>query len=157
MKTVITKEVQWDMGHRVPFHKSKCRHPHGHRYRLEMGISGRIVAEMGNPEMGMIVDYGHMKQMLMGVVHDPLDHGFMVWEGDTVMMPLVKSTRVNHGWNWIVVPFQPTAEEISRWLFLQLNERVSAIYGEDVWLTHVSLWETPSSVATTSGSAPERT
>jgi 6-pyruvoyltetrahydropterin/6-carboxytetrahydropterin synthase len=111
-----------------------------------MGISGRIVAEEGHPEMGMIVDYGHMKTMLMEIAHDPLDHGFMVWEGDTLMMPMVLSQP---GFKWIVVPFQPTAEEISRWLFRQLDERVRDTYEEDVWLTHVSLWETPTSVATT--------
>jgi 6-pyruvoyltetrahydropterin/6-carboxytetrahydropterin synthase len=90
-----------------------------------------------------------MKTILMEIVHDPLDHGFMVWELDTNMMPFVRDSQNDHGWKWVVVPFIPTAEEISRWLFRKLERRVTEIYGDDVWLTHLSLWETPTSVATT--------
>jgi 6-pyruvoyltetrahydropterin/6-carboxytetrahydropterin synthase len=41
--TEVTKIVEWDMGHRVPNHKSKCRNPHGHRYRLEVTIGGPLI------------------------------------------------------------------------------------------------------------------
>ena len=43
MVTRIRRYVETDTGHRVPNHKSKCRHMHGHRYRFEAEIEGDVV------------------------------------------------------------------------------------------------------------------
>ena len=43
MTTRIRRYVETDTGHRVPNHKSKCRHMHGHRYRFEAEIEGDTV------------------------------------------------------------------------------------------------------------------
>ena len=40
MTTRIRRYVETDTGHRVPNHKSMCRHMHGHRYRFEAEIEG---------------------------------------------------------------------------------------------------------------------
>ncbi|GIR00164.1 MAG: hypothetical protein CM15mP8_3610 [Methanobacteriota archaeon] len=45
MVTRIRRYVETDTGHRVPNHKSKCRHMHGHRYRFEAEIEGDVVQE----------------------------------------------------------------------------------------------------------------
>ena len=47
MVTTIRRYVETDTGHRVPNHKSKCRHFHGHRYRFEAEIEGDVVTEKG--------------------------------------------------------------------------------------------------------------
>jgi len=47
MTTRIRRYVETDTGHRVPNHKSKCRHFHGHRYRFEAEIEGDIVDTPG--------------------------------------------------------------------------------------------------------------
>ncbi len=43
MTTTIRRYVETDTGHRVPNHKSKCKHLHGHRYRFEAEIEGDVV------------------------------------------------------------------------------------------------------------------
>ena len=43
MTTTIKRFVETDTGHRVPNHKSKCKHMHGHRYRWEAVIEGDII------------------------------------------------------------------------------------------------------------------
>jgi 6-pyruvoyltetrahydropterin/6-carboxytetrahydropterin synthase len=37
----ITRRLEFDAGHRIPDHASQCRHLHGHRYALEITLSGR--------------------------------------------------------------------------------------------------------------------
>ncbi|MBI4225594.1 6-carboxytetrahydropterin synthase [Candidatus Roizmanbacteria bacterium] len=39
---VITKIIEFDMGHRIPNHKSQCRNLHGHRYKLEVNLEGDV-------------------------------------------------------------------------------------------------------------------
>ena len=41
----ITTRMEFDSGHRIPNHKSTCRNLHGHRYALEVTITGNIINE----------------------------------------------------------------------------------------------------------------
>ena len=50
MTTRIRRYVETDTGHRVPNHKSKCRHFHGHRYRFEAEIGNRTIAAECQPK-----------------------------------------------------------------------------------------------------------
>jgi len=139
----ISKEIEFDAGHRVPDHASKCRNPHGHRYRVRATCEGDLVAEPGAADDGMVVDFGLLKTWLTERVHDVLDHGFIVAEYDTVM---VDALAVDPGWRVIVVPFPPTAEHLARWCYDQLAPAV-AEHWRGVELTMVELWETPTSKA----------
>ena len=47
MTSTIRRWIETDTGHRVPNHKSKCKHIHGHRYRWEVEIEGDVVADCG--------------------------------------------------------------------------------------------------------------
>ena len=47
MVTRIRRYVETDTGHRVPNHKSKCKHLHGHSYRFEAEIEGDVVDVSG--------------------------------------------------------------------------------------------------------------
>jgi 6-pyruvoyltetrahydropterin/6-carboxytetrahydropterin synthase len=167
MATVrIHKEVEFDSGHRVPSHGSKCKHPHGHRYRIRAVCEGPIIDDPGSPDDGMLVDFGDLKVLLNALVHDVLDHGFIVHKDDTALLellmelpepesvghPLAPPTqaatlRPKHGWNVIVFPYVPTAENIARWAFEQLEVPVRARFREGLALKEIVIWETPTSVA----------
>ena len=82
MTTRIRRYVETDTGHRVPNHKSKCRHFHGHRYRFEAEIEGDIVDQEGVSEEGMLMDFSDVSQILTVYIHDVVDHAFVVYEGD---------------------------------------------------------------------------
>lgn len=135
----VTKVIEWDMGHRVPHHKNKCRHPHGHRYRLEATISGELCTKTGTSDEGMVLDFGDVKHLLMTTVHDALDHGFMVYRGDTA---LVKAFA-DAGLPVIEVGFIPTAENIVNWCAQQL----APLLPQHVRLSRLRLYETPNSWA----------
>ena len=91
----VTKVIEWDMGHRVPNHKHKCANPHGHRYRLELTVSGLVSEEKGSSSEGMVVDFSEIKQAMMDRIHDPLDHCFMAYEDDPMAQLLVRNLAKN--------------------------------------------------------------
>lgn len=139
----VSKEVEFDAGHRVPNHKSKCRNPHGHRYRLRVTIAGEIVQTPGASDEGMLADFGDLKTLMTTKVHDVLDHGFIMYEGDEKMIGAFDYG--DDGFKVIRVPFVPTAENLAKWCWDQLGDSVQQM-GFDLAL--VELWETPTSLAT---------
>lgn len=89
MKNVIIhREIGIDTGHRVPDHGSKCRNPHGHRYRVIATCEGPVVNEAGNEEDGMVVDFGNIKKYMMDTIDAVFDHGFVVSKADRAMMEM---------------------------------------------------------------------
>lgn len=138
----ITKIIEFDMGHRVPNHKSKCRNPHGHRYRMELTVRGRLVAQNGASSEGMIIDFADVKRHMMERVHDVVDHGFMVYEKDQVMRQFFDG-NADRDFRFIVVPFVPTAENISQWCY----EQLAPCFPPDIDIVRVRIYESPNSWA----------
>ena len=138
----ITKRIEWDMGHRVPNHKSKCRNPHGHRYRMELTVSGLINKNSGDSSEGMVIDFGDIKKIIMEQIHDVLDHGFMVYEKDHLLLRLFE-TNTEEPFKIIKVPFIPTVENVSHWCYQQLNSCLP----KNISITNLRLYETPNSWA----------
>jgi 6-pyruvoyltetrahydropterin/6-carboxytetrahydropterin synthase len=159
----ISKEIEFDAGHRVPNHESKCQNPHGHRYRVVAHVSGDLVETEGDSQEGMVLDFGFLKQLLTVKVHDVFDHGFIVFAMDDPMLVALgelndaePKTLVDHtlgeenrfGWKVIVFPAVPTAENLALWIWNQLRHEVGTMTNGRAWLTHVEVWETPTSCAT---------
>lgn len=146
---IINKEIEFDAGHRVPLHASKCRNPHGHRYRVVAYIEGELITS--GPESGMVRDFSIVKELLTERVHDVYDHGFIVHEIDYPMIAAFKATwtkvdgayktYTNEGWKVIVVPFIPTAECLAKAIFDDLKANGLPT------LMRIDVWETPTSCA----------
>lgn len=142
---IIQKEIEFDAGHRVPLHASKCRNPHGHRYKVQVGIVGELITE--GPESGMVRDFSIVKEILTERVHDLYDHGFIVSDRDQEMIKLFTQpdghggTEPVNGYKVIFVPFYPTAECLAQAIFNDL--KANGLPG----LLYVRLWETPTSMA----------
>jgi 6-pyruvoyltetrahydropterin/6-carboxytetrahydropterin synthase len=145
-KFTVEKEVQFDAGHRVPQHKSKCRNPHGHRYRVIVGVVGDL-HETGS-STGMVMDFGDIKGVLERCVHDKFDHGFIVYGEDQAMLSGLihgqnheRATDPEAGdWRIVLVDFVPTAEELARHIYYDLLTELNG-------LAYVKVWETPTSLA----------
>ncbi|MBT4934320.1 MAG: 6-carboxytetrahydropterin synthase [Rhodospirillaceae bacterium] len=83
---VVHREIGIDCGHRVPDHASKCRSPHGHRYRIIATCTGDVLEKAGEAEHGMVIDFGHIKQFMMDLLDAIFDHAFVVAGHDEVLM-----------------------------------------------------------------------
>lgn len=139
----ISKWIEFDAGHRVPNHKSKCRNLHGHRYRVEVSIMGPVGKEAGTSDEGMVKDFGDLKEHLTRFVHDRYDHGLILYQDDPVASLLLNAAETS-GMNIVIVDWIPTAENlaVAIWkTFAGLGYRSIV----------VTVWETPSSSASFNG------
>ncbi len=76
---LISSKLEFDAGHRIPSHNSQCRHLHGHRYAIEITLSGDIITDEGIAEQGMVMDYSEVKRIAKDVLVDKWDHAFLVY------------------------------------------------------------------------------
>ena len=103
---MITVERYHDisMGHRVVGHESKCRHLHGHNYRIHFICTA--------PELdgvGRVIDFSEIKERLCQWLEENWDHKMVLWAED----PLLPELRRLVPEDLCVVPFNPTAEQIA--------------------------------------------
>ncbi|MEW5944093.1 MAG: 6-carboxytetrahydropterin synthase QueD [Pseudomonadota bacterium] len=141
---LITRRLEFDAGHRIPSHKSQCRHLHGHRYAIEITLSGEIVAEEGVSEQGMVMDYSDVKTIACNVVVNAWDHAFLVYRGDTAVLEFLRSLP---GHKTVVLDAVPTAENLAAEAFRLLDPAYRDTYGNCLRLERVRLYETPNNWA----------
>lgn len=141
----ITKVIEWDMGHRIPYHNSKCRNLHGHRYRLEVTASGELCNKKGDSSEGMVFDFGDLKKVMMLKIHDVLDHSFMWYKEDKIYIT-IESILKYHNQKVVIVDFIPTAENICNWIYHEMI-RYEIFINKGLILENIKLFETPNSWA----------
>ena len=131
----ITRRVEFDSGHRIPNHESKCRNVHGHRYVLEATVTGPLISEKGTSSEGMVIDFGSLKSIMTQYVAEPWDHAFLAWEDD----PLCQVIKAFSG-KVVELPAVPTVENLARIAFRRL---VTPLRDKGLTLNQVRLYETP--------------
>jgi 6-pyruvoyltetrahydropterin/6-carboxytetrahydropterin synthase len=88
---LITRRLEFDAGHRIPDHKSQCRHLHGHRYAIEITLAGDIIRHDGDPANGMVMDFSEVKTLACEHLVDAWDHAFLVYAGDLPVVSFLAS------------------------------------------------------------------
>jgi 6-pyruvoyltetrahydropterin/6-carboxytetrahydropterin synthase len=137
---LITRRLEFDAGHRIPDHKSQCRHLHGHRYAIEITLSGDIINQQGDPANGMVMDFSDVKALAKQHLVDRWDHAFLAWSEDRVVLDLLQAIP-DH--KTVVLDRVPTAENLARIAFEILDPAYRDTYGNHLRLERVRLYETP--------------
>ena len=137
---LITRRLEFDAGHRISTHNSQCRHLHGHRYVIEITLSGDIIADEGVAEQGMVMDFSEVKRIAKTELVDQWDHAFLVYSADTQVLQFLQSME-NH--KTVVLDLQPTAENLAITAFRILDAAYQDSYGNQLKLEQVRLFETP--------------
>lgn len=140
----ITTRLEFDAGHRIPSHKSQCRNLHGHRYVIEITLSGDIIQSEGVSEQGMVMDFSDVKAIARAEVVDKWDHAFLVYAGDKPVRDFLDSMP---GHKTVVMNAVPTAENMAAEAFRILDASYRDCYGNHLRLERVRLYETPNSWA----------
>lgn len=159
---MITREIGIDMGHRVTYHGSKCRNLHGHRYTIRATCVGPLF-ESGEQE-GMVLDFGFLKEEMMYVIDDLHDHGTTLWVKDPLLLTFIGEDNIDECRRQVqvygrsmpesitgklmVVSFVPTAENLAKFWFDSLIERVHNRSDGKASLERIDVWETPNCMAT---------
>lgn len=136
----ITRRLEFDAGHRIPDHKSLCRHVHGHRYVLELTLVGRLDQTPGSPERGMVMDFGDVKRIAWEHLVGHWDHAFLAWRDDPVAKAITAALPDHRT---VLLDEIPTAENLARIAFTTLVPHFHACYGRDLRLARVRIFETP--------------
>ena len=137
---LITRRLEFDAGHRIPDHKSQCRHLHGHRYALEITLSGDIIGKEGDAANGMVMDFSEVKAIAKQHVVDLWDHAFLVYKGDVAVLDFLRSLPDHRT---VVLDCIPTAENLAEAAFSILEPMYRDTYGNHLRLERVRLYETP--------------
>lgn len=135
----VTRIIEWDMGHRVPNHNSKCKNVHWHRYKVLITMSGDIISEKWSSDEWMVIDFSELKTIAKWFIDDKLDHWYMYYKEDEIWKIIA-----DQGMKTIEVDFIPTAENIAKWLFDNLDPifKKSELW-RNMKLDKIILYETP--------------
>ena len=110
----ITRKLEFDAGHRIPDHKSQCRNLHGHRYTLEITLTGAVIDVEGSSDNGMIMDFSDIKSLAKEHLVDVWDHAFIVYERDDAVREFLATLP---GHKTVVIDRIPTVENLARVAF----------------------------------------
>lgn len=136
----ITRRLEFDAGHRIPNHRSQCRHLHGHRYALEITLAGGVIDSAGRPDDGMVMDFSEVKEIAKRNVVDLWDHAFLVWNKDTELCEFLAGIP---GHKTVRLDSVPTAENLARAAFAILDPLYQDNFGNHLRLERIRLYETP--------------
>lgn len=161
-----TRRIEIDAGHRVMTHGSKCKHLHGHRYKVEATFSTDELISEG-VETGMVKDFGVLKRIMHTEIHNPFDHKLIICIDDDRLLEMLgidqKSTRNLLecqgapkcrylgredviGNDVIIIDAIPTAENLAELWCKRLSYRIGMEEGQETpsfLVDHVDVFETP--------------
>lgn len=134
-----TRILEFDAAHRVPGHEGKCRHLHGHRYKVELTVR----AEHGLDSLGRVIDFSVMKSIVGQWIDENLDHNTILYRDDPLADVLMGYAFIR-----LRAPFLmediPTAENIAKLIFEQSQSMLTTHH---ITVVSVLVWETPNCYA----------
>lgn len=110
---MITVERYHDIsvGHRVVGHENKCKHLHGHNYRITFICSSEALDKVGR-----VIDFSVIKETLCMWLENNWDHKMLLWGKDPLLSDLKKIVPEDI----VEVSFNPTAENIAKYLVSEI-------------------------------------
>lgn len=128
----ITRRLEFDAGHRLVGHESKCRNLHGHRYVVELTCSAASLDHVGR-----VIDFSQVKAIVGEWIDTHLDHAFIYYDLD----PILSALFFKHSdQKYYQVPFEPTAENLSRHI-ANVAQNLLTKFG--IKVVNLRLYETP--------------
>lgn len=110
----IRAKESFDGAHKIEGHQGKCANLHGHRWEVEVEVSAENLTDIG-----FVADFTDIKGVLKNILPD--------------------HQHLNEWWD-----FNPTAENIAKYIFTELEGRLNLRDGAKV--TAVKVWEGPGSI-----------
>lgn len=134
-EVAVCKIFTFDAAHQLVGHYGKCANLHGHTYKLEVVLKGRIIHEAGDSSEGFVMDFHDLKKIVKERIVDPWDHSFLAMGNEAVLETLYQSNS-----KVTLLGFRTTAENLSSYICYELIRAGLPVYS-------VKLWETPTAWA----------
>ncbi len=139
-KIRLTKEFSFEAAHALYNYDGKCSRLHGHSYKFFVTIKGSPIEDENNPKLGMVMDFGMLKQIVNQQIINLYDHSVMFYK-KSEESALKDSSAIFK--NTHVFDFQPTCEN----LIIYFAEKLKNQLPKNVKLHSLKLYETATSFA----------
>lgn len=130
MQIRLYKEVSFDASHRLLHYRGKCHQLHGHRWKVEIWLSGET-----DDQTNILVDYNEIKSFV-----DRYDHQIILNESD----PMVP--RIEEFHPVIATPGDPTSELLAA-LIRDGIESEYSVADRRIRVDTIRVWESPTCYA----------
>lgn len=117
----IKNRIEFDMAHYLSGYDGKCANIHGHRYKLIVSIRCSELRSEGHSR-GMVEDFSIIKGALKEVENE-FDHKLLIEDNEDGRRVAEALRSVPNGFEIIMMPFRPTCEEMSRYIFNLLRSK----------------------------------
>jgi 6-pyruvoyltetrahydropterin/6-carboxytetrahydropterin synthase len=131
---ILKNEIQFDTAHYLSGYQGKCSNIHGHRYRLVVELASKTLQQEGQ-QRGMVADFGDVKELLRQIVQQ-YDHKLLIEDNADGCAVAAQLAQLPNQFAICMVPYRPTAEEMSRDIYYQIKQAGYPVYS-------VELFETP--------------
>lgn len=129
----VSKEFNWEMAHRLPFHKGRCKNLHGHTYKALIQFEGEL------NENGMLIDFYDIFKIVNPII-DEMDHSMICDKNDKELLEVAK--KINE--RIVIIDRPTTAENIS----IYITEKIlGSNVPENLLSVTVRVYETPDAFA----------
>jgi 6-pyruvoyltetrahydropterin/6-carboxytetrahydropterin synthase len=130
-----SRRLEFDYGHRLLKHESKCAHAHGHRGVVEIECSASELDSVGR-----IIDFSAVKELVGGWIDANWDHAFIYFDEDERMAAFLETGEQRR----YSLAAEPTAENLVRHLGVVAS---GLLAGRGISVVRVRLYETPNCFA----------
>lgn len=133
----IGKSFRWEAAHRIPWHTGKCKNLHGHSYKMEVILEGKV------NDQGIIMDFQDLKEMVKPLI-DQLDHATIISEIDHELREIFEQKN----WKYFLMVEDSTAENLCLFFieYLLSNHR-SHLQSHQITAIAIKIFETESAYA----------
>lgn len=136
----VSKKFTFDMAHALYGYDGPCKNIHGHTYHLTVTLTGMPLVDESDPKLGMVVDFGDVKNIVKEYIVDIFDHALILNDH----APYAKKNEILAEFEKVILtPFQPTCENI----LLHFVNILQNKFDKRLILTAIRLDETPTSYA----------
>lgn len=134
---IVAKNFKWEAAHRLPWHEGKCRHLHGHSYRMLVEFEGECDVR------GFVIDFNEIKKII-----DPyiqlIDHTTIISKSDLEL----KAVYDNKKWKYFLIPYDSTAENLCNYFSkIIIEENGEVLRKNKIQTIGIKIFETDTSYA----------
>ena len=139
-KVRLTKLFNFEMAHALHNYDGLCKHIHGHSYKLAVTIIAEPETNPDSPKLGMVMDFGDLKEIVNRLIVKPLDHALMLSKSSGVHSFMTENPLYQR---MIEVDYQPTCEN----MVVDFAEKIKNELPSNIKLFSIKLHETATSFA----------
>lgn len=142
MKNIrLTKIFSFETAHALYRYDGKCKNIHGHSYRLQVTISGKVNENEKDAKFGMLYDFGDLKRLVQKEITEPFDHATILnrESGHRELGEFLQK----EGHKIIFTSYQPTCEN----MLFDFSQKIKQQLPKEIKLHSLRLYETENSYA----------